>query len=344
MSLSAASLAASIRAGWSLGNTLDAMKRGALPGEIVLPAESETAWHNPPCTRELIRAVADAGFSAVRLPVTWAQHMRPDGAVDPAWMDRVAEVVDWTLDEGLVCLLNVHHDAGAHGWLRASAAHWETAGPRFAALWRQIADRFADRDERLVFEGFNEMLDAGSHWTRPGDPEALAWHNRFNQLFVDTVRASGGLNRGRVLSLQTYSAASVQPTLDGFALPSDTAPGLLLLQVHNYDPEGFCWRRAEGRVMRETWGTEEDLREVDALAQRLAAFSEKHGCPVTVGEFGTEDKGNTAARVRHAGVFTRKLREKGVSCFWWDCGAFALLDRRSAAVAQPEIVRALMPA
>ncbi len=343
MPLSASSAAASIRAGWSLGNTLDAVKRSAAPGEIVPPMESETAWFNPPCTRELIRAVGQAGFDCVRLPVTWAQHMAPSGEVDPAWMDRVAEVTGWVLDEGLFCVLNVHHDAGARGWLHASRAHWDAVSGRFASLWRQIADRFADRCGRLIFEGFNEMLDAEARWTQPVDPEDHAWLNRFNQLFVDTVRASGGNNPERILSVQTYSGASVPSTLAGFVLPRDTVPDRLLLQVHNYDPEGFCWRRAEGRVLRDTWGTEEDLREIDALMTRLAAFSAEHGCPVMIGEFGTEDKGNPDARLRHAAAFTRAAREKGIPCFWWDCGFFALFDRHTGAVTQPALVRALMP-
>ncbi len=338
----AQSLAASIRAGWNLGNTLDAMKRSWTPGEIVPPSEAETAWHNPPATRALIRAVRDAGFDAVRVPVTWVQHLDAGGQVDPAWMDRVAEIVDWILGEGMVCLLNVHHDAGAHGWLQATGACHEAFGARFDSLWRQIAARFAGEGEKLVFEAFNEMLDGKGHWTRTDDAAAYAAHNRWHQRFVDAVRSAGGRNAERILSLQTYSAGNVAQTLDAFRMPEDPAPGRIILQTHNYDPEGFCWIRAEGRVMRDTWGTEADLRGVDALMAGLAAFAEKHGAPLMIGEFGTEDKRNTPERVKHAAVFTGKAREKGIPCFWWDCGRFALLDRFAAEVRQPEIVKALM--
>ena len=334
-------LTASIRAGWNLGNTLDAMKRGWTPGEIVSPAEAETAWHNPPATRSLIRAVRDAGFDAVRVPVTWAQHLDADGRIDPAWMDRVAEIADWVLGEGMVCLLNVHHDAGAHGWLQATGACHEAFGARFDGIWRQVAARFADMGERLVFEAFNEMLDGKEHWTQTEDDAAYAAHNRWHQRFVDIVRAAGGMNATRVLSLQTYSAGNVARTLDAFRMPEDPAPGRIILQTHNYDPEGFCWRRAEGRVMRETWGTEEDLRQVDTLMANLAAFAEKHGAPLMIGEFGTEDKGNTPERAKHAAYFTGKAREKGIPCFWWDCGWFSLIDRRTKRVLHPEIVKAL---
>ena len=332
---------ASVRAGWNLGNTLDAMKRGRKPGETVPPLEAETAWHNPPAGRVLLRAVREAGFDALRLPVTWVQHMDPEGRVDPAWMDRVAEVVDWTLETGMACILNVHHDAGAHGWLQAAPERHEAAGARFDGLWRQIAERFAGVGERLVFEAFNEMLDGREHWTQTDDDAAYAAHNRWHQRFVDTVRAAGGFNRTRLLSLQTYSAGNAPRTLAAFRMPEDPAPGRIILQTHNYDPEGFCWLRAQGRVMRDPWGTPEDLAEVDALMARLSAFAGRHGAPLMIGEFGSEDKGNPAERARHAAYFTGKARAAGIPCFWWDCGSFALLDRRSGAVLQPEIVRAL---
>ena len=166
-------LVSSIHAGWNLGNSLDAMKRGAAPGEIVAPREAETAWHNPPVSRGLIRAVRDAGFDAVRLPVTWAQHLDRDGKADPAWMDRVAEVAGWILDEGMACFVNVHHDAGAHGWLQAGERWHEIYGGRFDGLWLQIAERFANTGERLVFEAFNEMLDGRDNWGGEADEKQI---------------------------------------------------------------------------------------------------------------------------------------------------------------------------
>lgn len=336
-------LAGTMTAGWSLGNTLDAMKR-VPPGTLVTPAEAETAWHNPPASRALIHAVRDAGFDAVRLPVTWAQHLETDGIVDPAWMDRVEEIAGWILDEGMVCLLNVHHDAGVHGWLQATDACHAERGERFVSLWAQIARRFARTGERLVFEAFNEMLDGRGHWTQTDDEAAYAAHNRWHQRFVDTVRAAGGCNAERILSLQTYSAGSSPRTLAHFRLPEDPAPGRIILQVHNYDPQGFCWLRAENRVMRDDWGTPEDGEEQDRLFADWAAFSEKWRAPLIVGEFGSEDKGgavNADARVRHARAFADRAREKGIVCFWWDCGHFALFDRYTARQTRPDIIRAL---
>ncbi len=334
-------LVSAIRAGWNLGNTLDALKRGVGPGEMVSPREAETAWHNPPVTRALIRAVRDAGFNAVRLPVTWLQHTDAWGRADPAWLDRVAEVTDWILDEGMICFLNVHHDAGAHGRLQATEASIEKSGEWFRALWSQIAARFADTGERLVFEAFNEMLDGEEHWGQaPGD-EAYDVHLSWSRMFVEAVRAAGGCNSGRILSLQTYSAGHTPRTLQRFCMPEDTAPGRIILQVHNYDPQSFCWLKTKDGAVRSEWGTGGDMALCDSLFAALSAFSERHGAPVVIGEFGSEDKENDGDRERHAAYYTARGRERGIPCFWWDCGQFALLDRRTGRVLKPGIVRAL---
>lgn len=334
-------LAARIHAGWNLGNTLDAIKRDVKSGEIVSPREAETAWNNPPVTKSLIHAVQDAGFDAVRLPVTWVQHLDCDGRIDPAWLDRVEEITGWILDAGMVCMLNVHHDAGSHGWLQATGMCHERYGERFEYLWRQIAERFVGTGEKLVFEAFNEMLDGKEHWSETMDDDAYSAHNRWHQRFVDAVRACGGYNAARILSLQSYSAGHTPRTLNAFRMPADTDTGRIILQVHNYDPQGFCWLRSDTHPLRDTWGTDADHAQIDALMTALSAFAAKHGAPLMIGEFGSEDKQNTAARARHAACFTEKAREQGIPCFWWDCGRFALMDRHTGKVLHREIVDAL---
>ena len=335
------SLLAGIRAGWNLGNTLDAMKRGAEPGAYVSPRDAETAWRNPPVTRSLIRAVHNSGFGAVRLPVTWAQHINAERTVDPRWLDRVAEIAGWILDEGMLCLLNVHHDAGSHGWLQATQESYDAFGARFDGLWGQVAARFADADERLIFEAFNEMLDGKGHWTQTEDDAAYEIHNRWNQRFVNIIRESGGNNAERILSVQTYSAGHSPKTLSAFRMPADPVPDRIILQVHNYDPQGFCWLRAENHEMRSTWGTDADLLQIDSLMDSLSAFAEKHKAPLIIGEFGSEDKQNRDERLRHAAYVSSKAREKGIVCFWWDCGHFALINRETEKLIDPEIAKAL---
>ena len=186
------------------------------------------------------------------------------------------------------------------------------------------------------------MLDGQEHWTETSVPGAYEQHNAWNQRFVNIVRAGGDENLTRILSVQTYSGGTSERTLDAFRCPGDAyGPGRIILQVHNYDPQGFCWRKAEGHALRDTWGTEDDLSEIDRLISSLAAFSEKHRAPVIIGEFGSEDKENTPERARHADYITRKACEHGIACFWWDCGHFAVMDRKKECVLHPSIVKAL---
>ena len=186
--------------GINLGNSLDAVG-------------GETAWNNPITTREMIHMYAAAGFDILRVPTTWALHMGlgPDYIVDPAWMNRVQEVVDWALEEGMRVILNVHHENET--WLRPELKALKDVMLQFVALWKQICFRFRDYGDRLIFQGMNEP-----HSSR--DPNA--WNgasrdvraaiNALNHAFVATVRESGGKNPARWLCIPRPAALSLPTT------------------------------------------------------------------------------------------------------------------------------------
>lgn len=187
----------------------------------------ETVWGNPETTEEMIRMVADAGFNVIRIPVTWGQHQDLDYTIDGEWMDRVQTIVDWSLNAGMKVILNMHHDTGSEGWLRADTSRMESQTPRFVRTWGQICERFGDYDDRLAFEAFNELLDSDSRWNDPTE-DACRAVNQLNQIFVDTVRASGKNNAERVLLCTTYAAAQEEGALSRFELPKDTAEHCLI--------------------------------------------------------------------------------------------------------------------
>ena len=186
---------ANMRVGWNLGNTLESNSGNVNNMWIEAwtsrtPSDYETAWGQPVATQELIKMFKEAGFNAIRVPVTWYPHMEAtfssvkwnnatnsltawDYANDPvgtkiqaAWMARVHEVVDYVISQGMYCILNVHHDTGeaSTAWLRADEAVYAQQKDRFEAIWKQIADEFKDYGEHLLFEGYNEMLDPYSSW------------------------------------------------------------------------------------------------------------------------------------------------------------------------------------
>lgn len=339
---SAFSAVSNIIAGWNLGNTLDATNRtrgGEILDESFPIVKFETAWGNPVTTKEMIEQVKNAGFNAVRLPVTWAFHFDSDYNIDSKWMDRVQEIADYILSLGLYCILNVHHDGGSKGWVCASESCYNRVGDGFAHIWEQIADRFEQYGEKLIFEAINEPLNEEGDWGSVKS-EDYAGVMLFNQRFVDAVRSRGGYNKTRNLTVMPYAGAHSNARLDGFSMPTDTVDGHLILQVHNYDPTGFCWLKSE-HPLRDTWGTPEDIEELETSMRDVAAHGKRFNVPVIIGEFGAEDKNNDAQRAKYSARFAQSAADLGIKCFWWDCGHFALLDRENCCMIHTEVVDAL---
>ncbi|MGN0608729.1 MAG: cellulase family glycosylhydrolase [Oscillospiraceae bacterium] len=331
----------SINAGWNLGNTFDSCGEWIGLYTDGKPSSYETAWGNPVTKKELIAAVKKAGFNAVRVPVTWAEHIDSKGNIDKEWLDRVQETVDYVISQDIYCVLNVHHDAGADGWLEASSECFKNNSKKFSGLWKNIALRFKNYGEKLIFEGFNEMLDSQNSWGEPRAKDAYDAVNSFNQLFVDTVRKTGGNNASRNLMVQVYSADCSAGVLNGFKLPKDTAADHLIIQVHNYDPAGFTSSNATWTTMTDKWGTASEKAYFDKLFQRLGDFSKKQGAPIVVGEFGAEFKDNDSSRTLYAEYFVKSAAKYRIKCFWWDTGEMALFDRSKCTVTHSEIVKAL---
>ena len=335
------SAVASIKVGWNLGNSLDSNGEWIGKYSKGRPSDYETAWGNPVTAKELIAAVKRAGFNAVRVPVTWAEHIDEKGSIDKEWLDRVSEVVDYVISQDMYCVLNVHHDAGADGWLEASAECFNANSEKFAGLWENIAVRFRDYDDRLIFEGFNEMLDSKNSWSDAKTDDAYKAVNDFNQLFVDTVRKTGGNNAERNLMVQVYSASCSAKALNGFVLPKDTVSSHIIIHVHNYDPQAFTSSNATWTTMTDKWGTASEKSDIDKLFTRLDEFSKKQGAPLVVGEFGADFKDNDASRRLYTAYFVDTADKYGIKCFWWDTGDMALFDRNKYTVTHPDIVEAL---
>ena len=332
--MTAAQQVAAMNVGWNLGNTLDSYGTWI---DNVTPQAVETAWGNPQTTRAMIAAVRERGFNTIRIPVTWAQFTDNNGNVDPAWMSRVHEVVDWALDEGLYVILNVHHDTGEHGsdkvcWIIADTGTYSSVQSRFANLWTNIANEFKDYDNRLMFEGYNEMLDMNNSWNAPttgnGAYDAV---NSFAQLFVDTVRATGGNNSTRNLIVNTYVASTDQNVLNAFVLPTDTVADHLICEVHAYTPWQFCSHEGDASY---TSFDQNCQSAIDGMMNAVASFSSSRGVPVIIGEFGVESQNNDADRASYAAYYIQQATSHGIRCIWWDngisdYGGYAILDRNS---------------
>ena len=277
---SAASACKNMRLAWNLGNTLDS--NGAWIGNNQASEKYETAWGQPVTKPELMAFLKQQGFNAVRVPVTWWQHVDANDNIDESWMQRVQEIADYVISNDMYCIINIHHDCGSGDtqWLRAhsDASQFDAINARFVKFWQQIATRFIGYDQRLLFEGYNEMLDEKNTWTEPKNASSYETVNKFAQSFVNTVRATGGNNATRNLIVNTYSAAHTANALSHFTVPTDAAAGHLIAQVHSYDP--YNWLATAG-----SWGSSQSAV-ITEMFSRLNNKFVSQGIPVIIGECG----------------------------------------------------------
>ena len=333
----------SIDTGWNLGNSLD------------VTDGDETAWENPATTKAMIDAVKVAGFNAVRIPITWSEHVGDEASgfkIDEKWMNRVKQVVDYCREDQLYTIINMHHDVGKGGWLFASDNSVKENGDKFKAIWSQIADEFKDYDDKLLFEGFNEMLDENIDWNYPGK-EATKAVNTFNQMFVDTVRKTGGNNKDRCLIVGTYANNTNGNVLDDFIMPKDTVENSLIVQIHFYIPYEYTQVISEN-TKQAAWKENDGKVKVDGALINLYNHFTSKGVPVIITEMAAANKNNLDDRVDYSKYMIKESRRYGIKCFWWDQGGkfepnpeygyytgMGLLDRYTLKWMYPEIVEAL---
>lgn len=292
-----------ITVGWCLGNSLDATGSGL---------NSETSWSNPVVTKELILAVKDAGFDAVRIPTTWYNHVDEDFNIDEKWMDRVQQVVDYAYGEGMYVILNAHHE----NWNDPYKSTLSTVKAKIQKLWTQIAERFKGYGERLIFEGMNEprWKNTDYEWNG-GNSEGRSVVNEYNECFVEAVRATGGNNSYRALMIPTYAASS--SALDGFTVPDDES---IIVSIHAYSPYNFAMN-ASGTTSFDNESSS-DTRELQWLSDTLYDKFISKGVGAIIGECGTINKNNLEDRINWAEYFPKVFGENGIPVFLWDNNAF----------------------
>jgi aryl-phospho-beta-D-glucosidase BglC (GH1 family) len=342
---SASTAVKAMKAGWNLGNTLDCCSN---EGDNWIekstdgsPKAYETAWGQPQATFALIKTFKDAGFNAIRVPVTWWPHQNASGAIDQQWMDRVETVVKYVLDNGMYCILNVHHDTGDKktAWLKADRSQYEALNSRFVNLWKQIATRFAKYDSHLIFEGYNEMVDQDGHWSQPTEASSYTALNDFAQSFVNTVRQTGGNNAQRNLIVNTYAGSNSPAELSHFSLPNDPAKGHLIVGIHSYNP--WNWDKNHGK-----WTTD-CTSDIENMFARINTTFVSKGIPVIIGEYGAlnidasdadQDEG-----VKYTSCVVNTAKKYDIATFYW-MGLIDKSDRTTLKWTQPKIKDAILKA
>ena len=341
-----------MKCGWNLGNTFEAFSGYTLRCEGIA---METAWGAPKATRKLISAVREAGFNAVRIPVSWHNHVDGNDRIDTDWLARVRQVAGLALEQDMYVIVNVHHDNDER-WFYPDEEHYGRSSAYLAAVWAQLAEAFSDCDDRLILESMNEPRLVGTPdewtWNRQSGRclEAAGCINRLNQLFVDTVRSAGGNNAVRYLAVPAYCASPWAAADQAFQLPKDTAENRIIVEAHAYTPYSFA---LDPDSPDSTFDLDRDGNKKAEITRFLNLLYDRFvakGIPVVMDEFGAVNKSeNTRDRISFTAWYVASAGARGIPCFWWDnhnfTGGgerFGLLDRRSCSWVYPGIVRAIM--
>lgn len=336
--------------GINLGNTLEACDNN-VGIKTNTPLSYETHWGQPKTTQAMIDGMKAAGFDTIRIPVAWmtnATHLyEGDYTIDADYMDRVEEVVCYARKAGMYVIINDHWDGGWYGMFGSESAETRAlAMEAYKGMWQQIAERFRDYSDYLIFESANEELGGRFDENSPlycsdsvvtylNDDERYALTNEINQTFVDVVRATGGNNATRFLLIAGYSTDIDQTCDDRFQMPKDTADSKLMVSVHYYDPWSYCG--ASSAVSATKWGKVSDYEYMDQQLAKMTKFTEA-GYGVVIGEYGALPcsdglKDNTLAY--HTAFLDACTKYNLTNCLW-DCSG--LYKRVSQTFADDDIL------
>ncbi len=340
--LSAVDFAKKFYRGWNLGNSLEAIG-------------GETAWGNPLVTQQLIDSVKAAGFNTIRIPVAWSRFTDTSTySIDTNWLARVEQVVNYALNDSMYVIINEHWD---RGWMQPTYSQQSYVNNRFSIMWEQIAIRFRDYDNHLLFAGTNEVMKEGDYGTPT--VEYYTVQNGFNQLFVNTIRSTGGRNTYRYLVVQGFNT-NIDYTVSYFDVPQDVVDNRLMVEVHYYDPYNFTINSGSSLYVwgddapnSESWANE---AHADEQFQKMKTNFVDLGYLVIIGEYCAMARLNLGEvnnsihaqyRLYYMQYITRSMLRHGLVPYYWDSGhttsdASGLFYRSTGVQAYPEIIQAIM--
>ena len=323
-------------AGWNLGNSLEA-------------ENDETRWGNPKTTKKMIDGIAAMGFTTLRVPVRWDDNYSDASTytVKTSYMDRVEEVVNYGLDNGMYVILNVHHNDLQH-----NVPDTENISMELTALWTQIGNRFKDYGDKLIFEVNNEprgYTNGNEDWT--GNSEYYECVNQCNEAARAAIRSTGGNNAKRLVMLPTYCASGDAAKAEAWT--KNANDDMIAVSIHAYLPMGFAFLDDAKEGAHSEW-LESDAQDLEYFFERMNKYFISKGIPVVIGEFGATNKNNTAEREKWAKAyisFARRFPEQDIPCVVWDNHyvdinnpgeeQFKLYDRYSCTFTYEGIARAI---
>ncbi len=310
-------------AGWNLGNSLES-------------DYNENYWGNPTTTKAMIDILAEKGYTTLRVPVRWDDHYNSDYQIQTDYMDRVETVVNYGLANDMYVILNVHHN-DIQQRVSTDATVQKQVTEEMNSIWTQIATRFKDYGDKLIFETINEPRYE-EDWT--GNADLFACVNLYNETARAAIRATGGNNSERLIMMPTYCASGDLAKINGW--DKNGSDDMIAVSIHAYLPFDFAFSR-DGHS---DW-LESDLMELQSFFDRIGDRFISNGIPVVIGEFGSVDKGNTEERALLADIYggmARAFATQDIPTVWWDNNCvgtdgenFGIFNRRTLSFIYPEI-------
>lgn len=300
----------STKAQLSPQDAVKGMARGINVGNTMEPP-LEGQWGNPPLEERAFDDYKNAGFTAIRIPITWDLHTSNVSPfkIDSSWMARVDTVVTWGLRRGLFIIINAHHE----DWLKVSLAdsgitRQNFVIARFDSIWSQIATHFQNKSDSLIFEILNEPNPA---------PQTAV--NALNARVLKIIRRT---NPTRIVSFSGYMWSGSDQLVSA-AIP-DSSDKYLIGYYHSYDPSSF------GLMGTGTYGSASDIAATKARFDQVTAWSKKNNIPVMLGEFGYIDTAAYNSRMCAYGTVVDQALSHGVATSAWDDGgSFPIYNRRT---------------
>ena len=288
-------------------STVKALGRGVNFGNMLeAPREGDWGVRVEPAYMDL----AAANFSTVRLPVRWSNHAAPtaDATIDETFARRVDEVVDALLAKGLYVILDLHH----YNQLTGSALHPNekevdpaVVDTRLLNIWRQVAQRYADRSPRLLFELVNE-------------PNTRLTAQAWNALAPRVLAAVRATNPTRAVLIGPVEWNSVQE-LKNLRVPPDRN---LIVAIHNYDPFDFTHQGVAHLAMPRPTGKSccdaSQRRSIADAMETARRWSMATGYPLHLGEFGSYEKADLPSRAAYTHTVRDEAERRGIPWTFWE--------------------------
>ena len=320
-------LVASMGTGWNLGNTLD-----ATGGKRDL--SSQTSWGQPLTTKAMIDGLTASGIKTLRIPISWSHHIiDANYTIDPKWMSRVKEIVDWAIEDDMYVIINIHHDnydkdekMPPLSGFYPTDENYEYSADFVCNVWAQVSLAFNNGyDEHLVFEALNEprLCGTSEEWFYISVAEksiaAMQNLNKLNQNILDVIRASGGNNKKRILAFPSLQGSPDSALAAAFKMPQETdlSNDKLIVSVHMYTPYNFAMESPGNRIY-----TPAAKNEFTTIFKKLNDRFIANGYAVYIGEYGATNKNNLDDRIAWFYDFVKESHNFGITCILWDNGVW----------------------